>query len=64
MTATTHHVTLYDVDAYTPKQTAEITAVLFDKLGRVGWDGLKVDEQVQVRLIRTLLDGFADPDSS
>jgi hypothetical protein len=62
--STVHHISLYDMEAFAPKQVAELTAVLMDKVGRVGWDGISVDEQVQCRLILTLLDGFADPRTS
>lgn len=51
---------LFDVEPLSCKQTAEIAAVLMDKLDRVGMDALSVDEQVELRLLRTLLDGFAD----
>jgi hypothetical protein len=49
---------LLDIDAYTQKQVAEILAVLMDKVERVGWNDLPVDEQVELRLLRTLLDGW------
>ena len=50
------HKSLLDIDPYTPKQIAEIAAVLMDKLDRQGWNELKVDEQVQLRLVRTLFE--------
>jgi hypothetical protein len=59
VTTAEKHLTLLDIDGYTQKQVAEILAVLMDKVERVGWNDLPVDEQVQLRLLRTLLDGFA-----
>ena len=50
------HRNLLDIDPYTPKQIAEIAAVLLDKCERIGWNELKVDEQVQLRLVRTLFE--------
>jgi hypothetical protein len=50
------HKCLLDIDPYKPKQIAEIAAVLLDKCDRVGWNDLPVDEQVQLRLVRTLFE--------
>lgn len=52
--------TLYDIDAYSQRQIAEIASVLMDKVSRIGWQEMPVDEQVQLRLLRTLLDGFSE----
>jgi hypothetical protein len=57
MTATL--TTLGEIDGYTPKQTAEILEVLLAKLETRGWNEMSVDEQVQLRLLKTLLSGFA-----
>ena len=51
--------TLLDVPAYTMKQIDDIASVLLGKMERTGYDDLPVDEQVELRLLRTLLDGFA-----
>lgn len=51
--------TLLDVPAYTMRQIDDVASVLVAKLERSGFDGLPVDEQVELRLLRTLLDGFA-----
>jgi hypothetical protein len=41
------------------KQVEEITLVLMAKMEKQGFDEMSVDEQVELRLLRTLLDGFA-----
>jgi hypothetical protein len=51
--------TLLDIPAYSMRQIDDLAQALMDKAGRVGYDELPVDEQVQLRLLRTLLDGFA-----
>jgi hypothetical protein len=51
--------TLLDVPAYTMRQVDDIASVLMAKMERAGFDELPVDEQVELRLLRTLLDGFA-----
>lgn len=51
--------TLLDVPAYTMKQIDDVTSVLVAKMEQNGFDELPVDEQVELRLLRTLLDGFA-----
>lgn len=51
--------TLLDVPAYTMKGVDELATVLMTKMERTGFDEMPVDEQVQLRLLRTLLDGFA-----
>lgn len=52
--------TLFDVPAFTTKDVSDIASFLLDKMNRVGFEALPVDEQVELRLLRTLLDGFAD----
>ena len=51
--------TLLDVPAYTMKQVDEVATVLVSKMEQQGFDDLSVAEQVELRLLRTLLDGFA-----
>jgi hypothetical protein len=51
--------TLLDVPAYSMKEVDQVAQPLLDKMQRQGFDELPVDEQVQLRLLRTLLDGFA-----
>lgn len=51
--------TLLDVPAYTMKQIDDVASVLVAKMEQAGFDRLPVDEQVELRLLRTLLDGFA-----
>lgn len=55
------HLSLLDIDPYTMKQVDELTGSLMDKVHRVGWNDMPVDEQVELRLLRTLLDGYAEP---
>lgn len=50
---------LLDVPAYTMRQVDDVATVLMAKMEKFGFDKLKVDEQVELRLLRTLLDGFA-----
>ena len=54
---------LMDVDPYTMKQVDELAQVLMSKFEQNGWNDLPVDEQVELRLLITLLDGFAEPNS-
>jgi hypothetical protein len=51
--------TLLDVPAYTMRQVDDIASVLVSKMEQQGFAELPVDEQVELRLLRTLLDGFA-----
>ena len=51
--------TLLDVPAYTMRQVDEIASVLMAHMEKQGFDDLPTDEQVELRLLRTLLDGFA-----
>ncbi len=51
--------TLLDVPAYTMRQIDEIATGLMAKLELHG-DDLPVDEWTQLRLLRTLLDGFRE----
>lgn len=51
--------TLLDVPAYSMSQVDDIATVLISKMEKAGYDELPVDEQVELRLLRTLLDGFA-----
>lgn len=53
------YTTLYDVDPYTTQQVAELCDSLTEKLKLRGWNHMPVDEQVELRLLITLLDGFA-----
>jgi hypothetical protein len=52
--------TLLDVEPYSMKQVGEIATVLLSRMEQKGFDELPVDEQVELRLLRTLLDGFSE----
>jgi len=50
------HLTLLDVEAYTPKEIGEIAEELMDKMRKLSFHEMKVDEQIQLRLIRSYYD--------
>lgn len=52
--------TLLDVPAYSTKQVSDLATVLMERMEKKGWEKLPTDEQVALRLLRTLLDGFRD----
>ena len=60
MSAAVRTRTLLDVPAYRMKEVDELAHVLMEKMEDKGFDKLEVDEQVELRLLRTLLDGYSD----
>lgn len=53
-------VSLFQVPAYSMKQVSDLATVLLGRMEHHGFDKLPTEEQVALRLLRTLLDGFRD----
>ena len=50
--------TLLDVPAFSMKEIGDLATILVDKMIGQGYEEMNVDEQVELRLLRTLLDGY------